>query len=179
MMFGWFFWPRWCILLHATVYVLWWLWCSSSFFIGRSSCTRIPSPWISLNIWPSVFLVDFLLSTWYSHGFHGSTWIPMLQKSGRISPNIPNAFRHHVASKKPGQPNVPIVLRTLSRLCFFVFWSLIGVYHFRNRIFRGIYGTLQIFTALLRSFLKMKCLFLCENCKVPQPWATRASSLKQ
>ena len=54
---------------------------------------------------------------------------------------------------------VPIALGTFQSARNFGHWI---VYHFRSRISTGIYGTLRIFTALLRSFLqqKMKCLFL-------------------
>ena len=54
---------------------------------------------------------------------------------------------------------VPIVLGTFQSARNFGHWK---VYHFRSRISTGIYGTLRIFTALLRSFLqqKMQCLFL-------------------
>ena len=54
---------------------------------------------------------------------------------------------------------MPIVLGTFQSAQNFGHWK---VYHFRSRISTGIYGTLRIFRALLRSFLqqKMKCLFL-------------------
>ena len=53
---------------------------------------------------------------------------------------------------------MPIVLGTFQSARNFGHWK---VYHFRSRISTGIYGTLRIFTALLRSFLqqKMKCPF--------------------
>ena len=123
------------------------------FLLAEAVVHYSPSPWISNWIFdPQFFWFSSFNLISFRHGFHGSKGRFRCSRSpggsAPISPMLSGTIRHYVASKIPGKPNVPIVLRTLSRLCplFFGHWlvcTILGIWFLG--VFMALYRYLQHF----------------------------------